>query len=173
MAKISKSEKVPKHMQTTFEAIVALTDKFCREHLNEEYAQLARQAAAALCRQRPSPLMTGYVDTWACGIVYALGFVNFLFDKNQKPYMSAADLCAAFGVSKSTGSAKSKAVRDALSMGQMDPNWCLPSKLEDNPMAWMIMVNGLIVDVRGMPREIQEIAYQKGLIPYIPADKEK
>ena len=35
-------------------------------------------------------------------------------------------------------------------------------------MAWMIMVNGLIVDARYLPREIQEVACRKGLIPYVP-----
>ena len=86
--------------------------------------------------------------------------------------MSATDLCEGFGVSKSTGSAKSKAVRDILNMVQMDPNWYLPSKIDDNPMAWMIMVDGFVLDARTMPREVQEVAYRKGLIPYIPEDKE-
>jgi hypothetical protein len=35
-------------------------------------------------------------------------------------------------------------------------------------MAWMITVNGLIVDARHLPREIQEVTYRKGLIPYVP-----
>jgi hypothetical protein len=39
-------------------------------------------------------------------------------------------------------------------------------------MAWMIMVDGFILDARTMPREVQEVAYRKGLIPYIPKDKE-
>jgi len=56
-------------------------------------------------------------------------------------------------------------------MVQLDPNWCLPSMLDDNPLAWMITLNGFVMDVRTLPREIQEVAYQKGLIPYIPADK--
>ena len=68
-------------------------------------------------------------------------------------------------MSKSTGSAKSKIVRDNLGMMQLEPNWCLPSKLDDNPMAWMIMVNGLAVDARQLPRELQEVAYKKGIIP--------
>ena len=46
--------------------------------------------------------------------------------------MGATDVCAGFGVSKSTGSAKSKAVRDALDIVPMDPNWYLPSKIDDN-----------------------------------------
>ena len=168
MASITKSERVPKPMQATFDAIVTLIDAFCRAHLDEEYAQLARQATAVLCRKRPSPLATGNAKTWACGIVYALGSANFLFDKSQQPTMRAAELCAGFGVSQSTGSAKAKVVRDALDMGQMDPQWYRPSKMEDNPLAWMIMVNGFAVDVRQMPREVQEIAYEKGLIPYLP-----
>ena len=53
----------------------------------------------------------------------------------------------------------------------MDPHWTLPSKIGDNPMAWYVTVNGLIMDARYMPREIQEEAYRKGLIPYIPADR--
>lgn len=35
----------------------------------------------------------------------------------------------------------------------------------------MLQVNGMLVDVRFMPREVQEIAYQKGLIPFIPVDR--
>ena len=35
---------------------------------------------------------------------------------------------------------------------------------------WMAEVNGLLVDLRNMPREVPEIAFEDGLIPYIPAD---
>jgi hypothetical protein len=97
--------------------------------------------------------------------------VNFLFDKSQTPSMRAAELCAGFGVSQSTGSSKAKAVRDVLGMGQMDPQWYRPSKMEDNLLTWMIMVNGFAVDVRQMPRDVQEIAYEKGLIPYLPGER--
>lgn len=38
-------------------------------------------------------------------------------------------------------------------------------------MAWIISVNGLVLDARAAPREVQEIAFQKGLIPYLPEDK--
>ena len=31
--------------------------------------------------------------------------------------------------------------------------------------------NGLLVDLRDMPRDVQEIAFAKGVIPYIPADR--
>lgn len=34
----------------------------------------------------------------------------------------------------------------------------------------MITVNGFIVDARTLLRKIQEIAYERGIIPYIYAD---
>lgn len=155
-------------MESPYNMIITLTDRFCEEHLNEEYAQLARQLTAALCRKRPSPLMSGRANTWACGIIYALGFVNFLFDKNNDPYMNASELCKKFGISQSTGSNKSREIRELMNMVQLDPNWCLPSKMDNNPMAWTIMVNGFIMDARHAPLSIQKEAYEKGLIPSIP-----
>lgn len=157
-------------MQEKFDRIVAITDAFAQQQLNEEYAQMIRFATAALCRKRPSPLASGREKTWACGITHAIGMVNFLFDSAQNPHISAKELYQAFGISASTGQAKSKQVRDVLGMHQMDPEWCLPSKLDNNLMAWLISVNGLMVDARLMPRAIQEEAYAKGLIPYIPDD---
>ncbi len=85
--------------------------------------------------------------------------------------MRADELCAVFGVRQSSASNKAKLIRDMLKMYPLDPNWCLPSKIDDNPMVWILQVNGVMVDIRHMPREIQVIAYEKGLIPYIPADR--
>ena len=85
--------------------------------------------------------------------------------------MRADELCAAFGVSQSSGANKAKLIRDMFGMWQFDPRWTLPSLADENPLLWMVEVNGLIVDVRQMPRELQELAYRKGLIPYVPADR--
>lgn len=82
--------------------------------------------------------------------------------------MKASDLYRAFGVGQSTGQGKSKLVRDLLNMGQLDPEWTLPSRIDSNPMAWMVMVDGMIVDIRRMPREFQEAAFANSLIPYVP-----
>jgi len=158
-------------MQGTYDTVVALTDTFCRENLNDEYRDLARAMTAALCRKRPSPLASGRPHTSACGIMYALGQLNFLSDKATQPYMAMSDVCAAFAVSQSTASGKARVVSDALHMRLLDPAWTLPSMVDQNPLVWMAEVNGLLVDLREMPREVQEIAFAKGLIPYIPADR--
>jgi hypothetical protein len=162
------SLRVPKAMKSKFESIHGLTDAFCAAHLNAEYAELARMAIAALCRKRPSPVSRGRDNGWACGVIHALGMVNFLFDPDQSPHLTAREVYEGFGISPSTGGEKSRAVRDALRVGSLDPNWTLPSKLEANPMAWMVMVDGLVVDMRTMPFELQEAAFLQGLILYIP-----
>ena len=169
----TKSEKVPRALQAKFGEIVAITDVFAVTHLDDEYRQLIRYAVAALCRKRPSPLEKGRANTWACGITHAIGMANFLFDPSQTPHMKVNDLYRAFGIGQSTGQGKSKLVRDLLNMGQLDPEWTLPSRVADNPMVWLVMVDGMVVDIRRMPRELQEAAFTKGLIPYIPADGQK
>lgn len=161
---------VPKAMAERHRALVALTDAFCRGHLNEDYAALARRAIAALCRKRPSPLVSGQANAWACGVIYALGQMNFLSDESRRPYLSTQDLCAGFGVAPSTGGNKAKAVRDALGMKRWDHRWLLPGNIESMPTVWMVQVDGLIVDVRDMPRPVQIAAHERGLIPHVPAD---
>jgi hypothetical protein len=165
---MTTGERVPKELQPIYGEITAITDAFCTEHLNDEYAQMSRKLAAALSRKRPSPLLRGKAATWACGIVYTIGSVNFLSDRSFEPYMRMEDLCALMGVSKSSGANKAAEIRKLFDMYQFNPNWTMPSLMDQNPMAWMITVNGLIVDARHAPRELQEEAYRKGLIPYIP-----
>ena len=99
---VSGSERVPAALQGKYDEIVALTDQFCQQHLTEEYRELCRRMVAMLCRKRPSPVVTGKTNTWACGIVYSVGRVNFLFDKSQTPHMRADELCPHFGLSPKT-----------------------------------------------------------------------
>src|SRR5437660_12663554 len=127
MPKRSPSQHVPKDMQARFDEITQLTDTFCQTYLNDEYGQLCRELTATLCRKRPSPLVRGKATTWACGIIHALGMVNFLFDASQTPHVSVSQIGSYFGLSSSTMQTKSKQIRDLLDMYQMDPNWTLQS----------------------------------------------
>lgn len=53
--------------------------------------------------------------------------------------------------------------------GTMSPEWTSPSRLAENPLVWMLQVNGLMIDIRRMPIDLQQMAFDKGLITYIPA----
>jgi len=158
-------------MQARYQQVVVLTDDFCRRHLNEEYSALARRMAAALCRKRPSPLASGQPRTWACGILHTLGQINFLSDPSFKPHMTMAEMCAGFGVGQSTASAKGAVIRRLLNPNRFDPNWSLRSLIDQNPLTWMLEINGILMDVRRAPREIQELALAQGLIPHLPNDE--
>lgn len=166
------NSKIPEATREAHEQVTALLDEVCRGTLSPDYAVLCRKGADALARKRPSPLLSGQAKSWACGIAYAVGRNNFLFAPDTVPHVSATELCRLFGVSPATGSAKAKAVEKSLKIRFMDPQWSLPSIVEQNPMTWMLQVNGVIMDIRTMPREVQELAWEKGLIPWIPADRQ-
>ena len=150
------------------EEIAGLVGTFCRDHLNDEYAELCQRLTEKLGRKRPSPLVSGRPNTWACGIVRTIGWVNFLDDRSQQPHLKLTAIDKAFGVAESTGQGKSMLIRKMLKIRPMDPEWSLRSQMDENPMAWMITVNGFLLDARFLKREIQELALLKGLIPYIP-----
>ena len=97
-----------------------------------------------------------------------MGGANFLFDRTQVPHLTARDLCALFGVSPRSGGARATEIRKLFGMAPFDTEWCLPSKLEDNPLAWLISVDGMLVDARRAPRSVQDEALRKGLIPFLP-----
>jgi hypothetical protein len=156
-------------MQTKVDSLMQSIDGFCDRHLNAEYRQLLLAAVCALARKRPSPLLGGRETSWCAGIVHAIGMVNFLFDKTQTPHCKAPEIYAAFDVSAQTGQAHSKKVRDLLKISAFDPKWTLPSRLDDSPLAWMLQVDGFMVDIRTMPLDIQIQACAQGLIPYVPA----
>jgi len=149
--------------------IIGLTNAFCLNHLNEEYHKLCEELALEAF-EMGLPLEKGRPAGWAGGIVHAIGFVNFLHDPGQLPHMTPAQIAEGFGISQQTMQTKSKIIRDKLGMMQFDPNWCLPSLIGDNPLIWMLEVDGLVIDARSAPLEFQQEAYRLGLIPYIPGE---
>ena len=164
---------IPAKMKEKYEAIWSLLEPFCREHLNEEYRAMCQQLLALLARKRPSPLVNGTSAAWACGIVRTVGWVNFLDDPAQKPHVKTTEIDEAFGVSSGAGQSKSKTIRAMLKIRRFDHEWTLPSMLDSNPMAWLVQVNGLLMDARHLPREIQQYAVARGLIPYLPEDTQE
>lgn len=163
-----KLPKVPENVSLPFNEICSVLADICEEKLTQEFFSLSIELALKLARKRPSPLLSGNPKTWAAGIIHTLGLVNFLFDKTQIPYLSSKDLCAWFDLGKSTINAKSQVIREMFKIYQMDPKWCLPSKLIDNPLVWMVLCDGYIVDARELPEEMQIEAYHAGVIPFVP-----
>ena len=85
--------------------------------------------------------------------------------------MTATELTAPFGVSPSTVGNKAAEIKKMFKINFFSAEWVLPELIENNPMIWMAEVNGLIVDIRHMPLEIQQQAFEEGIIPYIPGER--
>jgi hypothetical protein len=157
--------KIPSPVSLQVDQVFSITDGFCAEYLDEEYAALCRKLVARLARKRPSPLLRGDLRIWAGGVLHALGAINFLFDPSQTPHMTAEDLSLRMGVAKSTMAAKSRTIRESLNLREYDPELCRREMLANHPWAWFVEIDGLIVDARWLPPHLRDTAFRKGLIP--------
>ncbi len=173
MADLEDKHIVPKNMEEVFAELTRLTDAFCQEHLNDEYAVVCKKLTAALCRKQPSILTRGMTLSWAAGIVYTAGWINFLSDIEQSPHMSTKDLAEKFGLGISTLHSKKSKIQKNLNLMQLEPQYTLSSQLEDNPLVWMVEINGIVIDIRNTSPELQKDALGNGLIPFIPTGKRK
>lgn len=164
---------IPEKIIQKRDEIIALLTPICKERLNQDYLDYATEIAEIMAENREdAPLSRGQAKSWAAAIVYALGQVNFLSDPADEPYMRLDELCKLFGVSQQTASTKAKTIREGLGLYQFHPEWTISNLMEDNPLIWMFTIDGMPMDIRTAPREIQVIAYEQGLIPYIPADRQ-
>ena len=69
-------------------------------------------------------------------------------------------------MAQSTLAKKSARIRALLELS----SWCEPeltrrTMLERNPLGWLVTVNGVLVDARTLPRELQDEARRLGLTP--------
>ncbi len=149
--------------------ILAITDEVCVAHLDEEHRELCSVLVGRLARKRPSPLARGDVRIWAAGVIYAVGRVNFLFDRSQQPHLSADQLAQRVGVVKTTMANKAALIVKALNIGIFEPDLTRVAMLEQHPLTWMVMINGFIIDARTLPPEIQDDARRRGVIPDLEA----
>jgi hypothetical protein len=95
--------------------------------------------------------------------------VNFLFDSSQTPHIAASQIWEYFELSSSRHASEIQA--NPRSVGHVSHGPGLVDPRDggaESPHLDASLVNGLIIDVRHAPREIQEAAFHQGLIPYIP-----
>lgn len=62
---------------------------------------------------------------------------------------------------------KAALINKALDLGAFEPDLTRRAMLEQHPLAWLVEVDGLPVDARMLPAELQEEARRRGLIPNI------
>lgn len=165
----SEDLRIPVALRDRAQQIIDVADGACREHLDDEYGLLVRRLVARLARKRPSPIVRGDAKIWAAGAIYAVGQVNFLFDRTQTPHLTSEQLAVALGVVKTTMANKAGMIRRMLDIGIFEPELSRVAMIEQHPMAWLVEVDGFILDARTLPPELQDEARRRGLIPDLDA----
>jgi hypothetical protein len=133
------------HLLQLQQQLIQMTDAFCRQHADAEYAQLCCKLIQKMGRKRSVPFLSGRPEIWAAAIVHALGSINFLFDKSFPPYVTQDSICEHFQTSKRTVAQKAKLIRDMFKLGYFDPEFSTKRMAKNNPLAGMTSVNGLLV----------------------------
>lgn len=83
-------------------------------------------------------------------------------DPASEPHVTADELSEAFGVAKSTMGSKARQVRYLLRISPFSPEFSRADVAAQNPLMWIIEVNGLAVDARHVPVDIQVGAFERG-----------
>ena len=158
----TKAEK--EKIEAISQELIKLTGEFCDQYLDEEYKQLAEKLILKMKRKRQAPFLRGRVNTWAAAIIYALGQINFLFDRGSEPYVAAGDIPRYFGVSQSTVGQKAKSIRDMFKLRYWDQEFSIPRMRDSDPFKNMVMIDSLVVPVSMLSPEVQEELRRQGII---------
>lgn len=137
--------------------LLRLTGTFCSQRLDDDYHQLCEKVILKLGRKKEVPFKRGKIEIWAAAIVYAIGSINFLFDKSFEPFVRAEEIGEYFGANNSTVSNKARQIKDMLDLWYFNPEFSTRHMIENNPLNDMVMVDGFIVPLSSIPEDMQEM----------------
>jgi hypothetical protein len=136
--------------------LLEITGAFCAQKLDEEYFHLCEKLIKKLGRKRDVPFQRGKLEIWAAAVVYAIGSINFLFDKSFKPYLTSDQISAYFNTRNSTVSNKSREIRDMFNLSYYSPEFSIQRMADSNPFNNMVVVDGFIVPLTTLPDDLQQ-----------------
>ncbi len=139
------------------EKLLEMTRAFCAQKLDEEYDQLCEKLIKKLGRKRDVPFQRGKLEIWAAAVVYAIGSINFLFDKSFEPYITSDQINDYFGTKKSTVTSKARDIKDMFNLWYFNPEFSIQRMTESNPLNNLVMVDGLIVPIDTLPEDLQQM----------------
>jgi uncharacterized protein DUF6398 len=153
MAKNTQDKAI---VQQYTEKLIQMTNGFCDRYLDQEYKDLCEKLIRKMSRKRVVPFLSGRIEIWAAAVVYAIGSINFLFDKSFEPYATADDICNYFGTSKSTTGQKAKTIRDMFKLYYFDREFSTKEMQDNNPFS-NVFLDGMPIPISSLPPELQEI----------------
>ena len=69
---------------------------------------------------------------------------------------------------KTTMANKARLIRDTLQLRDFDSEFMRRDLLEASPLAWLLELDGLVIDIRHAPAQLQVRAFELRLIPFVP-----
>lgn len=117
-------------LASKYEDVVEKITSFSNEYLNDGYKNICIEATKILFLNNEEQVRKGKASSWAAGVLHAIGTINNLFDSKNTPYIKALDLYKELKVSSSTGSNKSKEVRNLLNLDKNIEKWTV--KISDS-----------------------------------------
>ena len=137
--------------------LIEMTSAFCTEMLDDDYLQLCEKLIKKLGRKRDVPFQRGKLEIWAAAVVYAIGSINFLFDKSFEPYMTATDISEYFGTKNSTVSNRAREIKNMFKMNLFSHEFSTQRMTDKNPYNNYVMVDGFIVPLNTLAPKFQEM----------------
>jgi hypothetical protein len=141
-------------------ALIDMTNDFCIEKIDEEYAMLCEKLINKLARKKDVPFKSGKLEIWAASIIHAIGMINFLYDKTIEPFIEIDDINEYFGTNKKTVSGKSNNIRKMLKLNYFEPGFTTKRMEKESPFNNFVLVDGFIVSVSSLSEDLQEMVRQ-------------
>ncbi len=104
--------------------IKEMLHSFCGEHLTQELEGYAVKLCEKLGRKRIINIVRGKKEIWAASIIYVIARLNFLFDKQNKNYITVDTICNYFGTKKSTIGTKATQIEKACNLSIGAEGYC-------------------------------------------------
>lgn len=141
--------------------ILKLTNRFCLEHLNMEFASLCEKLVKKMSRQATVLFVEGRTDVWAASVIHALGSINFLFDKSFDPFVESHQIAEFYNLSDKTVSEISDKILQTLDIQMFNTEFSTQYSLTNNPFDKIkVDESGLLYFDNDIEEEEEEIEYQ-------------
>ena len=92
--------------------LIKLINAFCDKYLDEEYKNLSVKLIKRMANEEKVLFNCGSLENWAASILYALGQINYLFNKTHEgQYVSRKTLLRFYHAKSSTITNKSAEIK--------------------------------------------------------------
>jgi hypothetical protein len=128
------------------ENVGLLLEEFGKAYLTPQLTDYVLRLWEQIGRKRNYLITGGKPEVWASATVYVIARLNFLFDRQSKPYLPPDTICNFFGTRKNTISAKATEIERVCKIRMGHDGLCSPDIAES--LSFVQLPNGLVLTRR-------------------------